>query len=159
MKSDNKDLLETEIKESAGIMEAVDVAIFNKDKKVLLGKRLASAGFGTWGFPGGHLKANETIRDCALREIGEELGNEIDVEVMNEIIAVRENCVAPQYIHHLTVSIKGIHKDGEPKVNEPDRCEKWEWFDLDNLPPDLFSGIKDTLHNYQNGKFLVVSDW
>lgn len=159
MKNKNNDSLKTEVQEGAGIMEAVDAAILNKDNQVLLGKRLASAGFETWGFPGGHLKTNESIRNCALREIREELGDNIDIEITSEIISIRENCVAPQHIHHLTVILKGIHKSGEPKVNEPNKCEKWEWFDLDNLPQNLFSGVEDTLNNYQNKKSLVVSDW
>ena len=159
MEKTDKDSLITEIEEGSGIMEAVDIAIFNKEKKVLLGKRLAKAGKGTWCFPGGHLKTNETITECASREIREELGDDIEVHIAKEIISVRENCVAPQHIHHLTIIMKGIHTGGEPKVNEPYKCEKWEWFDLDSLPAPLFSGVAETINNYKNRKVRVVSDW
>ncbi|MFA5872154.1 MAG: NUDIX domain-containing protein [Parcubacteria group bacterium] len=110
MKKIDGDSLETELKEGAGIMEGVEVAILNKKNQVLLGKRLASAGFGTWNFPGGHLKAKEKIAECAAREVSEELGEDIDVEITDELLSIRENCIAPQYIHHLTILIKGLYK-------------------------------------------------
>ncbi|MDI6777744.1 MAG: NUDIX domain-containing protein [Patescibacteria group bacterium] len=159
MKNTEKYSLENEIKEGSGIMEAVDIAIFNEKNQVLLGKRIAVAEIGTWGFPGGHLKTNETIIECAKREVKEEVGDDISVEVTDEVLAVRENCIAPQRIHHVTIIVKGIHKKGKPKVMEPDRCEKWEWFDLDNLPSPLFSGVEDTLGNYKKGISAIVSDW
>jgi 8-oxo-dGTP diphosphatase len=159
MEDNNKDSLKTELKEGSGIMEGVEIAIFNEENKILLGKRLASAGFGTWNFPGGHLKTNEKISECARREIREELGRDIKIDVTGEIISVRENAVAPHHIHHVTIILKGIHKKGDPKVNEPDKCEKWEWFELDNLPTPLFSGVEEALANYAKGISIVVSDW
>jgi 8-oxo-dGTP diphosphatase len=158
MKKINDDSLATELEEGSGILEGVEVAILNEKNQILLGKRLASAGYGTWNFPGGHLKAKERIAECAEREVSEELGEDIDVEITDEILSIRENCIAPQYIHHLTILIKGIHKKGEPKVNEPDKCEKWEWFDLDNLPSPLFPGIGKALEIYKKGKSRVVSE-
>jgi len=48
-----------------------------KEDKVLLGKRKNSHGSGTWQFPGGHLEFNESIKDCARRELFEETGIKI----------------------------------------------------------------------------------
>jgi len=149
----------TEFKEGNGINTAVDIVIFNNKGDVLLGKRLVKAGLGTWGFPGGHLKTGEKIEECAKREISEELGSEARIEPTDEILAVRENSIDPHFIHHLTVIIKGRYIGGDIKVNEPDRCEKWSWFKLDELPSELFSGVRETLMNYKQQKARVVSDW
>lgn len=51
----------------------VAVIVINNGK-VLLGKRKNSHGDGTWAFPGGHLELNESIEQCAHREIFEETG-------------------------------------------------------------------------------------
>jgi 8-oxo-dGTP diphosphatase len=40
--------------------------------KILLVQRSEPPGVGRWGFPGGALEMNETIIDCAVRELREE---------------------------------------------------------------------------------------
>lgn len=147
------------LKEGEGIRTAVDVAIFNNNGQVLLGKRLAAAGLDTWGFPGGHLKTNEKIKDCATREIREELGKKIKIELSDEVLAIRENSIKPYFIHHITVIIKGHYLGGDIKINEPNRCQGWSWFDLGDLPLDLFSGVREILINYQQKKVKTVTDW
>ena len=59
-------------------IEAVNVVIVNKDKKVLIAKRKPDKPMpNKWEFPGGKLEENETLRECGVREIKEEL--EVDV--------------------------------------------------------------------------------
>jgi len=159
MISKNIESLEKELEEGSGIMMAVATAVFNEKNQILLGKRLSEAGFGSWHMPGGHLKTNETIADCARREICEELGEDFEVEITKEIIAVRENRVAPQFIHHVAVFVKGIHISGIAKVNEPEKCERWEWFNLEDLPKPMFSGEEEILQNFMKGNVMVASDW
>jgi len=151
--------MDIDLKEGVGIKTAVDIAIFNQKGQILLGQRLAKAGFASWGFPGGHLRTNEKIKEAAQREIAEELGKEIQVNLTDEVLAVRENCIAPHFLHHLTIILRGNYLQGEPKVNEPKKCQEWAWFDLENLPSPLFSGIEETLQNYKTGRVLIVTDW
>lgn len=151
--------IDLDLKEGLKVKTAVDIVIFNQEGKVLLGRRKAKAGFDSWGFPGGHLKTGEKIKECALREIKEELGKDIKIKTTNEVLGVRENCLPPYFIHHLTVMIKGDYLKGGIKVNEPERCKKWAFFDLENLPSPLFSGVKEILLNYKTSKVSVITDW
>ncbi len=60
----------------------VTCAILITGTKVLLAKR--GSGHirgGLWEFPGGKLQNGETLEDCIIREIREELG--VDIEVVN----------------------------------------------------------------------------
>lgn len=148
-----------DLKEGVGIKTAVDVVVFNEKGQVLLGERLGLAGKNCWGFPGGHQKTGEKVRETAEREIKEELGSGVGVELTDEIVAVRENNIPPHFIPHITVMIKGIYRGGKIKVNEPDRSKSWQWFDLDSLPSPIFSGEEKVLLNSQVGKVLVVTDW
>ena len=150
---------DADLKDGKGIRIAVDIAIFNDKREVLLGKRLVQAGFGSWGFVGGHLKTGEKIMDGAKREIYEELGKSVQIELTNEILAIRENSLEPRFIHHITIIIKGEYAEGEIKNNEPEKCEEWKWFDLRRLPPNLFSGIRETLENFKQKKEIIISDW
>ena len=64
-----KKAIDIDLKEGAGIKTAVDIVIFNKKGQVLFGERLAVSGNNCWGFPGGHQKTGEKIRETAGREI------------------------------------------------------------------------------------------
>ena len=142
-----------------GIKAAVDIAIFNDLGQILLGKRLSKAGCGTWGFPGGHLFANESLHTGAERELREELGEQINVVITNKIIGVRENNIAPYFIHHITTILEGKYIEGDLFTNEKDKCAMWKWYDLNDLPTPLFSGIDDLLKNYTKNITTIVSDW
>lgn len=139
---------------------AVDVALFNNREEVLLGRRLVEGGLHTWGFPGGRMRPGEKIKECAQRELEEELGKDIEVEITNEILAVRENKIPPQFVHHVTIIVKGFLKSGQPQVMELDKCSEWKFIALNELHQyPLFSGISETIRNFSQGKISVVTDW
>jgi 8-oxo-dGTP diphosphatase len=106
-----------------------------KDGKVLLGKRKASHGIGTWCPPGGHLEFGESMEDCARREVLEETG----MKIKNLRFATATNDVfVEDGKHYITLHILAELDSGEPKVVEPDKIDSWEWFPWDNLPEPLF---------------------
>ena len=64
-------------------MKEVSAAIIIRDQKVLMARRAAGESLaGFWEFPGGKREADETISDCLIREIREELA--LNIEVLGE---------------------------------------------------------------------------
>lgn len=129
----------------------IGVMIQNEKGEVLLGLRQGSHGAGEWSFPGGHLDWGETVFECAKREIKEETG--LDVSE-GELISVADEM---RYLisdgkHYVNIGIKVKYQGGEPAVMEPDKCLKWYWFNLDNLPKELFEGTELTIKNFKAGK-------
>lgn len=106
-----------------------------KDGKVLLGKRLNAHGDGSWSFPGGHLEFGETWEECAKRETMEETGLKIHKPVF---ITCTNDVFPAEKKHYITIYMKADWGSGEPKVLEPDKMVKWEWFEWENLPSPLF---------------------
>ena len=102
-----------------------------KDDRVLLGKRKNSHGADTWAFPGGHLEFNESITDCAVREVFEETGLSIKNlrcgPYTNDIFTAENK-------HYVTLFVTADHDSGTPEVKEPHKCKKWEWSEW---PPRL----------------------
>ena len=102
-----------------------------KGKRVLLGKRKNSHGEGTWAFPGGHLEFNESIEDCAVREVFEETGIRIKNlrpgPYTNDIFEAENK-------HYVTLFVIADHDSGTAILKEPQKCDKWEWHEW---PPDV----------------------
>ena len=111
-----------------------------RNEKVLMQKRLGAHGSGKWSFPGGHLEAGESFEECAKRETLEEAG----IEIKNIRFVTATNDVNREDDkHYITIFVLCDHASGEPKLMEPDRSEKWNWFSWDELPKPLFLPVEN----------------
>ncbi|MBI2802721.1 MAG: NUDIX hydrolase [Gammaproteobacteria bacterium] len=54
-----------------------------------------------WGFPAGHIEANETPQACALREMREEIGAEHELTLRNTLGPIRDSFYGGIYEIHL----------------------------------------------------------
>lgn len=117
-------------------------AIVIKDGKVLLGKRKNSHGSGTWQFPGGHLEFNETIEDCARREVLEETG----IIIKNIRFGPYTNDIfEKEHKHYITLFIIAEYDSGVLELKEPEKCDQWGWFEWAALPSPPFLPIINLL--------------
>lgn len=152
-----------DMNEGSGIRTAVDLFIIRTNPigqtEVLLGLRRAKAGERTWGFVGGHQKTGETLLETARREAKEELGNEINLDITEKVVAVRQNKIPPWYVPHLTVILETNYLSGEPQLPAGERTDAWKWYPLDGLPEETFSGVKDIVDCYLRREVRIVTDW
>lgn len=118
-----------------------------EDNKLLLGKRKSELGKGTWGLPGGKLEFGEEPTDCAIRELKEETN--LITSTDNLVFCGFSNTIFDDNLHYITLIYNIISYTGELKIMEEDKCEKWEWFDLNNLPQNLFKPLENYLKNYE----------
>lgn len=129
----------------------IGVMIRNQRGQILLGLRKGSHGAGEWSFPGGHLEFGERIIDTAKREVKEE--TDLDVDEFGLIsVADERRYIDSDGKHYLNVCVEAKYREGEPLVMEPDKCERWEWFDIDNLPETIFEGTQEAIKNIKAGK-------
>jgi len=134
----------------------IGVMIQNEKGEVLLGLRKGSHGSGEWSFPGGHLEMGETILQTAKRETKEETGLDInDFELIS--VADEMRYLKSDGKHYLNVGVIGKYISGDPVVMEKDKCEKWGWFDLNNLPDNLFEGTELVIGNFKNKRIYNSS--
>ncbi|HVZ67164.1 MAG TPA: NUDIX domain-containing protein [Patescibacteria group bacterium] len=125
----------------------VGVMIF-KNGKILLGKRKSSHGKGEYAWPGGHLEHMESFEECIRREVREETGMEIKNIKFLRLMNFKN--YAPK--HYVDICLVADWKSGKPKVLEKDKCESWDWYDLDNLPKPLFGAEDSAIIAYKTGK-------
>jgi len=119
----------------------VGVGVFIiRNKKILMGQRINAHGEGTWSLPGGHLEFFETFEDCAKREVMEETG----LKITDVTFATATNDMfEKENKHYITIFVKSKNSEGVAKVMEPNKCLKWDWFNWDNLPKQLFLPLEN----------------
>lgn len=126
----------------------VNALIFNENGEVLLGKRKNAFGAGKYSLFGGHLQVGETIEECIIRELKEEL----DIIVRREDVHV----VNFGFISSGTPMIEiGTTIDrfvGCPRIMETELCEDMGFYSVDALP-ELFEATAVNLKLYLNNKF------
>ena len=119
------------------IRVGLGVYIFNPERKLLLGLRKSKHGEGTWCPPGGHMEFGESNEQTALREVFEETGIKLKESDVS-LVGVTNDFFAETNKHYITLHMQVDNFTATPRVMEPDKCEKWEWFDLNNLPQNMF---------------------
>jgi 8-oxo-dGTP diphosphatase len=49
--------------------------------------------------------------------------------------------------------------EGEPDNREPDKCARWDWFTLTDLPADMISYTAHALAHYTKGEVYTERGW
>lgn len=127
----------------------------SQGSKILLGKRLNSYRSGWYGMPGGRLDVGEPLDECAKRELVEETA--IMAKSVEFLGTIRENQGKYDFIHFV---FKCNEYEGTVTLTEPDKCEGWEWYSLDNLPKPILPGHVSAIEVYKaqrnkNNQFLI----
>ncbi len=119
-----------------------------RDGKVLLGERLGSHGAGTFMIPGGYIEFGETFEDAALREAKEECGLE-NLKVKG-LVSISNDMVYEKHFVSIGILVESL--EGEPYSAEPEKSKNWKWYDVNNLPEDIFIPSQRVLDNWINKK-------
>jgi len=131
--------------------------MIKKDKQILLGKRHEDPekadsllhGAGTWTMPGGKIDFGEAFEEAAGRETMEETGIKVNQDKF-KLISVSNDRV--EDAHFVTLGFLCEEFEGEPKVMEPDEITQSQWFDIENVPENMFFPSRKVLDNYLAGK-------
>lgn len=127
----------------------VGVMIF-KDNKILLGKRKNAHGAGEYTWPGGHMEYMESFEQTIRRETKEETGLEITNVKFLRVLNLK--AYTPK--HYVDILMTADWKSGEPKVLEPNTCEGWDWYDINDLPEPLFKAVYSGVEAHKTGKIF-----
>lgn len=127
----------------------------NEKTEVLLALR-KNTGYndGKYELPGGHVEEGEDLIDAMIREAKEELNIELK----------RENLSIVHILHHykadrIIFRILAKKYEENIQIGEPDKCEKLEWFDINELPNNIDIKSKNDLIEIDRGIFYDNSDF
>lgn len=125
-----------------------------KENKILLGLRnpdkiKASSelqGQGTWTMPGGKVEFMEKLVEAAKRELEEETSLKA---TKLDFLCISDDMT--ETAHYVTVGFIAKEYTGEVKTMEPETILKWEWFDLNALPDNLYAPSRKCIEKYKSG--------
>lgn len=121
-------------------MKRIDVAIavVVRDAEVLICKRQAQAHLGGfWEFPGGKVEPPESLKECLLRELREEL--DINAEILASLPVIEHDYPDRQVRLHPFLC---AYASGKPK---PLACEEVRWVHYRSLGEYRFPPANDVL--------------
>ncbi len=140
--------------------------ILKREGKLLLHKRniKGKIAFGSFALPGGTVENDETVKRTACREAAEEIGigiEEKDVSIVH-IMRLREkyDTSKNQTNQILMLYFAEINKwAGEPQNLEPHKHSELAWFDIKELPQNLFPLNEQVLCYVNRGVFYSEHGW
>ncbi|WP_341526513.1 8-oxo-dGTP diphosphatase MutT [Nostoc sp. UHCC 0302] len=105
--------------------------IWNDQEQILIDRRRPEGVMGgLWEFPGGKIEPGETIKECILREIYEELG--IVIEVEEHLITIDHTYT------DLRVTLTVHHCRHVTGIPQPLECDEIRWVSLEELEQFVF---------------------
>ena len=126
--------------------------VLTKDNKILLSRRY-NTGFhdGEYSFPAGHLHGeDETLRQAMVREAKEEVGIEVDLADLELVHVMHRRQREPTNERRVNLFFMARKWKGEPKIMEPNKCDDLQWFELDKIPNNTISYIKQAINCFRN---------
>lgn len=125
----------------AGIPTGVHV-LCERDGRLLLMRRAGTGFFdGLYSLPGGHVEPGESVRMAARRELREETGLEVELDALQLLGVVHRLSDT----NRIDFFVRAGRFAGEPRIVEPDKCDRLEWHAPLLLPAETVPYVRAAL--------------
>jgi len=136
-------------------LRAASYLVLKDGGQVLLMKR-KNTGFkdGYWSLVAGHVDRGENFREAMVREAKEEAGIEIKKKNMEPFSVMHRDSRDAPYVD---LFFKCEEWSGEIVNGEPEKCERLEWFEIDDLPERTIGFVRKAL--VESGQTLEYQEY
>lgn len=118
--------------------------------KVLLSRRFNTGHLdGNYSMIAGHLEGRETVYEAMVREAKEEGGLALDPKRLKVVHIMHRLDFDREYIDFFVKS----DTLEEPKNMEPQKCDRLDWFPLEELPENMVPYVLQAIEEIGKGEF------
>ncbi len=118
---------------STSLRHAVTDVLVVEENKILIIKRAPHlSNGGKYALVGGYVDRDETIEQCAVREVREETGYDI---VIDQLLRVKDNPDRPKEDRQNISFVYIAHPVSKTGLSDAEVSEI-QWFDIQDLPPE-----------------------
>lgn len=110
---------------------------------------------GMFSLPAGHVDEGETLTQCLIREIREEVGVTVKPRDTKLVHVMHRRETDERVDFFFAVSAW----EGEPFNTEPDRCGELRWVQIDDLPDTTIPYIRAAIEAWQKGEWYSERGW
>lgn len=138
------------------IVHVNSVIINNNNQLVLVTEGKNNSAYGKLNHPGGHLEYNETILDCAKREIFEEVG--IVNPVIDYLIGVYTG-ISHEYFISYIFHGTSLESKFYTKTSEILKCEWYDFDEIEKIEDEKLlnpAKIRDIIADYKRGNRIPL---
>lgn len=139
-------------------LAAVYVMMQNPHGEILLLRR-ANTGYrdGFYDMPAGHLEANESLKQAAVREVKEETGVDVKPEDLEFVELLHRRSTENR--DYLDVFFRVTTWVGEPRIMEPEKCDDLIWASPNALPDMIVPHQRAVLDDLDRGQKFLEIGW
>lgn len=133
-------------------LRAASYLILENGDRILLLKR-QNTGFrdGYWSLIAGHVDEGENFREAMVREAEEEAEIQIQLEDIEPYAVMHRDSEDSPYVD---VFFTCKRWEGEIENGEPEKCEKLEWFEKDDLPENTIEFVRKAIKSDEDLSYL-----
>ena len=135
---------------------SVHLMLINDNKILLMRRKDTGFADGFYSMPAGKLEPKESVENAIIREVEEEININIKNETLKTIQVMNRNGSDRERIDYFFTVDRW---SGEIKNNEPNKCDDLKWFDINNLPENTVSYIKEAVNNYNKKIRFSLFGW
>ena len=150
-----------DIYDSARPYTACFAILMNDDKIAMVLRKNTGWMDGHYGLPAGKIEYHETFTQGAIREAKEEAGVDINAEHMRVVHFVHRHAEEPdgQFMDWVYIYFAVDKWVGEPHNAEPEKSEKLEWLNINDLPDNIVPPQRVALTEIAKGNIYSEFGW
>jgi 8-oxo-dGTP diphosphatase len=133
--------------------------LIQNNKTLLLKRANTNHENGNYSLIAGHVEAGETFVQSIIREAKEESGIDIKSQDLELVHLMHRGNKIDHNDERVDVFFTVSKWEGEIENKEPHKCDDLSWFDLNNLPPNTITYIKQAIEAIQQKQFYSEFGW